>query len=86
MRINYSKSLSIATVENKLVISKQLIKKLTKYKEKKKKKKWNRQPTKHREKRYNLSSSTYQWATLPNCRYRYKQKEKILFYYKRICV
>ena len=38
MRINYSKSLSIATVENKLVISKQLIKKLTKYKKKKKKK------------------------------------------------
>ena len=82
MRINYSKSLSITTVENKLVISKQLIKKLTKYKEKK----WNRQPTKHREKRYYLRSSTYQWATLPNCRYCYKKKEKILFYYKRICV
>ena len=31
----------------------------------------DRQPTKHREKGYNLRSSTYQNATLPNSRYRY---------------
>ena len=34
-------------------------------------KNWDRQPTKHREKRYNLRSSTYQNDTLPNSRYRY---------------
>ena len=31
----------------------------------------DRQPTKHREKGYNLRSSTYQNATLPYSRYRY---------------
>ena len=34
-------------------------------------KNWDCQPTKHREKRYNLRSSIYQNATLPNSRYRY---------------
>ena len=34
-------------------------------------KSWDHQPTKHRKKRYNLRSSTYQNATLPNSRYRY---------------
>ena len=34
-------------------------------------KNWDCQLTKHREKRYNLRSSTYQNTTLPNSRYRY---------------
>ena len=50
-------------VENKLVMSKKLIEKLTKYKTKNKKN-WDCQPTKHCKKRYNLRSSTYQNATL----------------------
>ena len=66
-------------VENKLVMSKKVIEKLTKnnnnnkknkkQKKQTKKKNWDCQPTKHCKKRYNLRSSTYQNATLRNSRY-----------------
>ena len=39
-------------------------------------KNWDHQPMKHREKRYNLRSSTYQNDTIPNSRYRYYQKDQ----------
>ena len=55
-----------ATVESKLAMTKQLIKKIDKLQ-----KNWDRQPTKHCEKRHNLRSLTYQNTTLPNSRYYY---------------
>ena len=55
-----------APVENKHLISKQLLAKIDKTQ-----KNWDRQPTKHREKGCNLRSSTYQNNTFPNFRYRY---------------